>query len=76
MSNFGYDYFRLFVFPAIVVRHVTFGIGYDVTDDFPINAGIIKGLKNKFSESSAGGAVQLESSLSETFIEVGFSWKF
>ena len=32
--------------------------------------------KNKIRETSAGGAVKLESSLSETFLEFGLSWNF
>ncbi len=76
MSTFGYEYFRVIGFPAIVERHITCGIGYDVTENFAVNLGMVKGLRNKIRETSAGGAVELESSLSETFIELGFSWKF
>ncbi len=76
MSTFGYEYFRVVGFPAIVERHVTFGVGYDVTENFAMNLGVVKGLKNKIRETSAGGAVKLESSLSETFLEFGLSWNF
>jgi long-chain fatty acid transport protein len=76
MSTFGYEYFRVIGFPAIVERHITCGIGYDVTENFAVNLGLVKGLQNKIRETSAGGAVELKSSLSETFIELGLSWKF
>ncbi len=76
MSTFGYEYFRVIGFPAIVEHHLTLGFGFDVTRDFSMNMGIVHGLRNKIEETTAGGAIRLESALSETFLELGFSWKF
>lgn len=76
MSTFGYEYFRVIGFPAIVEHHVTLGLGIDVTQDFSMNLGVVHGLRNKIEETTAGGAIRLKSALSETFLEFGFSWKF
>ncbi len=76
MSTFGYEYFRIVGFPAIVEHHVTLGLGCRLSDNFSLNMGLVHGLRNSIDETSAGGAVKLHSSLSETFLELGFSWVF
>lgn len=76
MSTFGYEYFRIIGFPAIVEHHITAGVGWQITDHFTLNLGYVRGLENTITEVSAGGAVELESSLSEDFFEFGFGWTF
>jgi len=76
MSTFGYEYFRVIGFPAIVEHHVTLGAGVQLTDNFTLNLGYVRGLENTLTETSAGGAVMLESTLSEDFFEFGFAWQF
>ncbi len=76
MSTFAYEYFRIVGFPAIVEHHITAEFGWQVTDHFTLNLGYVRGLENTLNEVSAGGAVELESSLSEDFFEFGFGWTF
>jgi long-chain fatty acid transport protein len=76
MSTFGYEYFRIIGFPAIVEHHVTVGAGVQLTENFTLNLGYVRGLENTLTETSAGGAVTLESTLSEDFFEFGFAWQF
>jgi len=76
MSTFAYEYFRIIGFPAIVEHHITMGLGWQLTDNFIFNLGYVRGLENTITETSAGGMVELESTLSEDFLEFGFGWSF
>ncbi len=79
MPVYYYETFRIIGFPAIVKQHVSFGIGYDITKTFAINAGYTHAFKEKIKESGtnmAGQPVTLESNLSENSLEFGFTWRF
>ncbi len=39
LPTYYYETFRIIGFPAIVKQHLTFGIGYDISKQFAINAG-------------------------------------
>ncbi|MCL4476169.1 MAG: hypothetical protein M1508_08085, partial [Nitrospirae bacterium] len=79
MPVYYYETFRIIGFPAIVKQHLSFGIGYDITKTFAINAGYTHAFKEKIKESGtnmAGQPVTLESNLSENSLEFGFTWRF
>ena len=79
MPTYYYETFRIIGFPAIVKQHLSFGIGYDITKTFAVNAGYTNAFKEKLKESGtnmAGQPVTLESNLSENSLEFGFTWRF
>lgn len=74
-----YETFRIIGFPAIVKQHLTFGIGYELSKRFAINAGYTHAFEETIRESGtniAGQPVTLESRLSEDSLEFGFTWRF
>lgn len=74
-----FETFRIIGFPAIVKQHITFGIGYELSKKFAINAGYTHAFKERINESGtniAGQPTTLESTLSEDSLEFGFTWRF
>lgn len=79
INNYFYETFRIVGFPAIVEHHFTLGIGYNLSDSFSINMGFIHAFEKTISETGldvAGAPVTLESSLEETSLDFGFTWRF
>jgi long-chain fatty acid transport protein len=81
-STFGYEYLRIIGFPALVETHLTFGIGYELSEKFVVNIGYTHAFANKISETGinfggvGGPNVTLGSKLAEDSIDVGLSWRF
>lgn len=79
MPTYYYETFRVIGFPAIVKQHITFGIGYEISKRFAVNAGYTHAFEEDLSESGtnfAGQPVTLRSTLSEDSLEFGFTWRF
>jgi long-chain fatty acid transport protein len=79
MPTYYYETFRIIGFPAIVKQHITFGVGYEISKRFAVNAGYTHAFKEDISESGtnfAGMPVTLNSSLYEDSLEFGFTWRF
>lgn len=79
INNYYYETFRIIGFPAIVEQHLTFGVGYKVTDKFSIHLGFMHAFEQTIKESGldiAGTSVTLESKLSENSIDFGLAWRF
>jgi long-chain fatty acid transport protein len=79
LPRYYYETFRIIGFPAIVKQHVSFGIGYELSKRFAVNAGYTHAFKEKIRESGTnivGTPVVLESNLSEDSLEFGFTWRF
>ncbi len=76
MSTFGYEYFRIIGFPAIVEQHISFGLGYDFSPKFGVNLGYTHAINKTISETSAMSAVTLESSLKEDAFDFGLTYRF
>jgi long-chain fatty acid transport protein len=79
MPTYYYETFRIIGFPAIVKQHITFGIGYEISKRFAVNAGYTHAFKEDISESGtnfAGMPVTLNSTLYEDSLEFGFTWRF
>jgi long-chain fatty acid transport protein len=78
-STYYYETFRIIGFPAIVEHHFTAGIGYKFTDAFSLDLGFMYALEETISESGTdpfGTAVTLESTLSETSLDFGLTYRF
>ncbi len=74
-----FETFRTLGFPAIVEHHLTLGIGYDVTPHFTVNVGFMHAFQNSITAHGTNLFSQptsLKSTLSETGIDFGLSWKF
>ena len=79
LPTYYYETFRVIGFPAVVEHHVTFGVGFDVTERFGVHLGFVHAFKNTISENGTditGQPVELESSLSETSFDFGLTWRF
>lgn len=78
-SSYYYETFRITGFPAIVEHHITGGIGYKFTDDFSLDLGFVYAFENSISESGTdpfGTDVTIESTLSETSLDFGLTYRF
>jgi long-chain fatty acid transport protein len=78
-STYYYETFRIIGFPAIVEHHFTAGFGYKFTDSFSLDLGFMYAVEESISESGTdllGTPVSLESSLSETSLDFGITYKF
>ena len=79
MPTYYYETFRIIGFPAIVEHHITLGIGYKFTDAFSLDLGFVYAFENTMTETGtdfAGLPVELESTLSETSLDFGLTWRF
>jgi long-chain fatty acid transport protein len=79
MPTYFYETFRIIGFPAVVESHITLGLTYHVSERFALSFAFMKALENDISETGTGptGApTTLASTLSETSLEFGLSWKF
>ena len=72
----NYEAFRIIGFPAVIEQHLTLGAGYEFSNNMAINFSYMHGFEEKISESSAGGAVELESSLKEDAFSFGVTIRF
>jgi long-chain fatty acid transport protein len=79
VPNYYYETFRVTGFPAIVEHHLTFGIGYHVTEKFIINLGYMHAFENTITERGVnlfGQPTRISSRMSEDSIDAGFSIRF
>lgn len=78
--TYYYETFRIIGFPAVAKQHVTFGIGYDISSKFALNAGFTHAFKETITESGTSptspASTTLSSTLSEDSLEFGFTWRF
>ncbi len=76
INRYNYEFFRIIGFPAIIEQHLTFGVGYEFTNRIALNLSYMHGFEETISESSAGGFVDLESSLKEDSLSFGMTVRF
>ncbi|EMG35629.1 long-chain fatty acid transport protein [Desulfocurvibacter africanus PCS] len=79
MPTYYYETFRIIGFPAIVEHHLTFGVGWSFTPRFTVDAGYMHAFKNTIEESGTalnGQPASIESTLQESSIELGLTWRF
>ncbi|MGE5301169.1 MAG: hypothetical protein ACM3MB_09435, partial [Acidobacteriota bacterium] len=64
----------------VAKQHVSFGIGYEISNKFALNAGYTHAFKETISENGTTPTspvpVTLKSTLSEDSIEFGVTWRF
>jgi len=76
VPTMGYEMLRVIGFPAVVEHHLTLGIGYQIAENVRMNLGFIHAFENTIDETSAGGAINLKSDLSENSYDMSFAWAF
>jgi long-chain fatty acid transport protein len=80
LPTYYYETFRIVGFPAIVQHHVTFGVGYDVSNSFALHAGYMHAFKETITENGTDPSgmypASIQSTLSEDSVEVGLTWRF
>ena len=81
MPTYYYETFRVVGFPAVVESHYTFGIGYAFTDNLKLDLGFMYAPKTTITQTGGGpmagtGNFTMESELSETSLDFGFTWRF
>jgi len=74
--NANYEFLRIVGFPAIAEQHITLGIGYEITEKFSMNAGFMYVPEETIKETDSSGGLTYESSLSETSVDLGLTWRF
>ena len=77
--TYYYETFRIIGFPAIVEKHLTFGIGIQVAPTVTVNLGYMHAFEETISETGTdftGAPVTLESTLSEQSYDFGLTWLF
>lgn len=75
MSTYGYEYFRIIGFPAIVENHITFGVGYELSNKVALNIGYKHAFEKTIKETSNSGG-SIKSKLSEDAVDFGLTFKF
>ncbi len=76
INRYNYEFFRIIGFPAIIEKHLTFGVGYEFSNRIALNVSYMHGFEETISESSAGGFAELESSLEEDSVSFGITVRF
>ena len=79
IPTYYFETFRTIGFPAIVEHHLTLGVGYDVTERFAVNLGFMYAFQNSITAHGTNLASQptaIRSTLSETGVDLGLSWRF
>jgi long-chain fatty acid transport protein len=76
VPNVNYEMLRIVGFPAIVEKHLTCGIGYDITDRLLLNLSYMHAFEETIKEASAGNMASFESSLKEDSLSFGLTWRF
>ncbi len=80
MPAYYYETFRIVGFPAIVEDHITFGVGYDVSNRFALHAGYMHAFEHTVKENGTDPSgmypVAIQSTLSEDSVEFGLTWRF
>jgi len=78
MPVFNYEVFRISGFPAIVQRHLTAGIGYEITKNVSVNIGYMHAFKEEINESGTyfGAPASASSTLKEDSVEFGLTYRF
>ena len=73
VPTFGYELLRNVGFPAIVQSHLTLGFGYRLTDSLTLNAAYSHAFQEKLTSSSAGNAINFESTLREDSVGISLA---
>jgi long-chain fatty acid transport protein len=81
MPTYYYETFRIIGFPAIVKQHLTFGVGYEFSKKFVLNAGYTHAFEETLTENNVptivpGQTAALQSTLSEDSVEFGLTFRF
>lgn len=79
LPTYYYETFRLVGFPALVEHHITFGLGYQVTDKIALQAGYMHAFSKNIHEtgtSITGDPVAIDSQLSEDGVDFSLTWRF
>lgn len=74
MNTFGYEYFRVIGFPAIVQNHITISASYIISQKITLNLSYKHALKETLKETS--GTITLKSEFSEDIVDFGITFKF
>lgn len=78
--TYYFETFRIIGFPAVAEQHISFGIGYELSNKFALNAGYTHAFEHSISEigttPTSPVPVSLKSTLSENSIEFGITWRF
>jgi long-chain fatty acid transport protein len=80
MPTYYYETFRIIGFPAVVEQHLTFGIGYEISNRFSLHAGYMHAFEETITENGTAPdgmtPVTLQSELYEDSLEFGLTWRF
>ena len=72
----NFETLRVVGFPALAEHHITGGFGFNITDSIILNLSAMYSPEEKFTETSAGNFLELESTLSQWSTTFGLTWNF
>ena len=81
LPTYYYETFRIVGFPAVVESHYTCGIGYAFSENLKLDLGFMYAPATTITQTGGGpgpgtGSFTIESELSETSLDFGFTWRF
>lgn len=82
VNTFQYEYLRIIGLPAVVEKHISFGIGYHFSQKFAVNLGYTHSFGKRITQRGinfggiGGPDVILSSKLKIDTFEFGLSWRF
>ena len=76
VPNMSYETLRIIGIPAVVEKHLTLGIGYDISESVIINLSYLHAFEETIKERSAMGMMALESTVKGDSGSVAISWMF
>ncbi|MDA8139279.1 MAG: outer membrane protein transport protein [Desulfobacteraceae bacterium] len=79
MPRYYYETFRIIGFPAVAEQHITLGVGYQFGQNLILDLGYMYAFENTIRETGTnviGQQSSLQSTLSESSIDFGLTWRF
>ena len=76
VPNFNYEALRIVGFPAIVEKHLTLGLGYDLTQRMVLTLSYMHAFEESIEESSLGNMAELKATNKENSFSFGLTWRF
>ena len=75
-SDYDVQWFNLIGFPAITEHHLTFGFGYQFTENFTFNVSYVHAFEKKVESTAFDGALLAGAKNSQDSVGVSLDWHF
>ena len=75
-SDYQVEWFNLIGFPAITEHHITFGFGYQFTENFTLDVSYVHAFEKKVESTANGGRLLAGAKNAQDSIGVSLDWHF